>query len=77
MQRRRRWETAPRSFKVHWAHLTFLQFLINTGLQPGGEGGASPSRFNGLAEARSDSPAKTVETVGFHTACRHPTEVGC
>ena len=58
-------------------HLTFLQFLINTGLQPGGEGRANQSRFNGLADPRSDSPTKPVKTVGFHAARRHPTEVGC
>jgi hypothetical protein len=37
------------------AHLSFLQSLISTGLQPGVERGSGQSRFNGLADAPNDS----------------------
>jgi hypothetical protein len=52
--------------------------LINTGLEPGGEGTqeaqAVSTAWPGVSAAAG---WKTVETVSVHRGCLHPAEAGC
>jgi len=56
------------------AHLSFLQALISTGLQPGVRGPAPAKPFQRLC---FPACGKTVETVSRYHGQHHPAEAGC
>ena len=64
----------PAEQRAAGAHLSFLQALISTGLQPGVRGPAAAKPFQRLC---FPACGKTVETVSRYHGQHHPAEAGC